>query len=82
MTTLRVFISEDCWSCCESRRIIGEIAPQFPQITIELVDLSAQKRPDEIFAVPTYVLDGKVISLGNPYLTELQKKLQDALSGV
>ncbi len=47
---------------------------------MELVDLSTQQRPENIFAVPTYTLNGKVISLGNPYPRELRQKLQSALS--
>lgn len=80
MVTLKIFIEGDCWSCAESRRIVEEIAPQFPQVAMELVDLSTQQRPENIFAVPTYTLNGKVISLGNPYPRELRQKLQSALS--
>lgn len=81
MVTLKVFVETDCWSCDESRRIVEELSPQFPEVIIELVDLSGTKRPQDVYAVPTYVLDGKIISLGNPYTHELRKKLQDALSG-
>ena len=81
MVTLKVFVEEDCWSCSESRRIIAEITPQFPEIVVELVNLTAQNRPDDIFAVPTYKLNGRIISLGNPYPQELRRKIQDALNG-
>ena len=82
MVTLKVFVEEDCWSCSESRRLIAEIAPQFPQVTMEVVDLSQGQRPRNIFAVPTYMLNDKIISLGNPYPTELRRKLLDALEAM
>jgi hypothetical protein len=82
MVTLKVFVEEDCWSCSESRRIVEELAPQFPEVAIELINLSAQNRPHDIFAVPTYKLNGKIISLGNPYPQELRNRIQDALEAM
>ena len=79
MLTLKVFVEEDCWSCSESRRIVEELAPQFPQVAIELIDLTTHGRPDDVFAVPTYKLNDKIISLGNPYLQDLRRKIQDAI---
>ena len=80
MVKLQVYIREDCWTCAESRRIVAEIAPQFPQLAVELVDVEAPNRPQNVFAVPTYVLDGRVISLGNPYRDELRRKISNALN--
>lgn len=82
MVTLEVFVEADCWSCAESRRIVEEIAPHFPQVAIQLIDLSTQSRPIDVFAVPTFMLNGEIISLGNPYPKELQQKIEDALNGV
>jgi hypothetical protein len=82
MVTLKVFVEEDCWSCSESRRIVEELATQFPEVAIELVNLTPHNRPSDIFAVPTYKLNGKIISLGNPYLRDLRRKIQDALNAM
>jgi len=79
MVKLQVYINEDCWTCDESRRIVAEIAPQFPEISVELLDLSSIEYPEHIFAVPTFVLDGRVISLGNPYRDVLRRQIQDSL---
>ncbi len=79
MVKLQVYVNEDCWTCDESRRIVADIAPQFPGITIELLDLSSTEYPEHVFAVPTFVLNGRVISLGNPYRDELRRKIQDTL---
>lgn len=80
MVKLQVYIRRDCWSCAESRRIIAEIAPQFPQIAIELFDIEASVQPKNVYAVPTYILDGRIIFLGNPFPAELRRKLQAALN--
>ena len=80
MVKLQVYVKQDCWTCSESRRIVAEIAPQFPQISVELVDMETPNRPQNVFAAPTYVLDGRIISLGNPYRHELRREIKDALS--
>lgn len=80
MIKLQVYVSDGCWSCAESRRMVAEMAPQFPQVLMELLDTQTHPLPDEVFAVPTYVLDGKVISLGNPYPADLRRKLMAAVS--
>lgn len=78
MAKLDVYISETCWSCDEAKQIVADIRPQFPSITIELRDISDQRRPSSVFATPTYVLDGHTIFLGNPTREQLQQKLEDA----
>jgi alkyl hydroperoxide reductase subunit AhpF len=72
---LDIYISDDCWSCEESVRIVNDVAPFFPDITIKLLNLQDNVAPEEVFAVPTYVLNGKVIFLGNPTRKQLIEKL-------
>ena len=81
MITLQVYVEEGCWSCAESRRIAADMGLQFPEVRIELLDVTNVARPDAVFAVPTYVLDGRVIFLGNPYHHDLRRHLQAALDG-
>ena len=73
--TLTVYISDDCWSCEETHRILDEVTPQFPNLLLRRVDTQQEPLPEGVFAVPTYLLDGKVISLGNPTRAALQKRL-------
>ncbi len=75
MIVLDIYISENCWSCEESLRIANEVAPLFPNVTLNLVDVQENDVPEEVFAVPTYVLNGKVIYLGNPTREQLIEKL-------
>ena len=75
MAKLQIFIAPDCWSCGESQQIAADLANEFPNLLIELLDLEKVERPENVFAVPTYVYDGDVIFLGNPTREELSRKL-------
>ena len=54
---------------------MDDITPQFPELLLNLVNTGQEPLPDGVFAVPTYLLNGKVISLGNPTRSALVKKL-------
>lgn len=76
MLKLDVYISNDCWSCEETIRIVNDISGKMPEVAIEFIDIEKiDQKPDNVFAVPTYLLNGRVISLGNPTREELQQKL-------
>jgi hypothetical protein len=76
MRTLQIYTSDDCWSCEESLRIAAEARARFDHVKVELLDLMNDQRPEVVFAAPTYVLDGKVISLGNPSRERLWRQLE------
>ncbi len=49
-----------------------EMGEMFPLLQVDLIDLDAgHPIPDGVVATPTYLLDGKVISLGNPRREDL-----------
>ena len=75
MAKLQIYVTPDCWSCRESQQIAADVADQFPDLLIELLDLEAVDRPENVFAVPTYVYNGEVIFLGNPTREALSRKL-------
>ncbi len=75
MIFLQVYVSQDCWSCRETAQIIAEVAAQFPNVRVEVLDAAVTPFPDNVFAVPTYLLNGRVISMGNPTRQELRDKL-------
>lgn len=75
MLKLQVYIAQDCWSCQETERIVAAVQERFSDISCELLDSSQIPLPDNVFAVPTYVLNGRVIYLGNPTPAELGQSL-------
>ena len=80
---LQVFVAEHCANCDEARRIAREAQASFSdsELSVEVVDLDAREArvPPEVFATPTYLLDGKVFSLGNPTFENLSSRLTDYL---
>jgi hypothetical protein len=78
MAALHVYIAEDCWSCKEARRLVAEMKQLYPDLEIELRDVCDNRRPDHVFATPTYILDGRTLFLGNPTKEELCQKLGKA----
>ena len=80
MNTLTVYISNDCWSCEETQRILDDITPQFPKLLLKMKNTQHEPLPDGVFATPTYLLNDKVISLGNPTREALHKRLTKLFS--
>ncbi|HEU0073778.1 MAG TPA: thioredoxin family protein [Dehalococcoidia bacterium] len=80
---LEIYIEAGCSSCGRALALAQEVAQLYPGLIVEVVDISETERsvPDSVFAVPTYVLDGKVVSLGNPSPTELTSMIESALAG-
>jgi hypothetical protein len=58
-----------------------EVSNAFSGILIEIINLDdpGAIKPENVFAVPTYVLDGKIVSLGNPYRDQLVSKIRSQL---
>lgn len=66
---LEIYVAPNCLGCETARDLAGMVRSLGrPDLEVRLLDLSEPRvvRPPTVFAVPTYVLDGRVISLGNP----------------
>jgi hypothetical protein len=63
---LTVFVSGHCFNCTESLRIADQISKRYPQVRVTVVNVDDARPNADIFAVPTYTLDGKIAFLGNP----------------
>lgn len=74
---LRIYVAPHCESCQEALRLAEALRQKYPAVQVEVIDLgaNASRNWDDVFSVPTYVLDGKIISLGNPSLVELEQRL-------
>ena len=81
MPKLDVYLTEHCFGCTEARRLAEAAARHFPGLAVRVVDLEREPeaRPDGLVAVPTYMLDGRVVSLGNPRQRDLFRCLERAL---
>ena len=75
---LEVYVSSECPNCGEAAELAEEAAARYPTIVVRVIDLDqldGGPPPDPVVAVPTYLLNGRVISLGNPYPEDLFARL-------
>ena len=80
--TLRIYVAEHCWACEEAVRLADEASRRFARLNLELINLATEGslNVDDVFSVPTYVLDGRTFSLGNPTPEELFSHIEQALA--
>ena len=78
---LEIYVEAGCSTCERAWELADAMTHLYPGISVDVVDISSSDRevPEAVFAVPTYMLNGIVISLGNPSYEELQNKLDGAL---
>ncbi len=81
---LDIYYDQCCPTCNHTLRIAQIIQEKMPDIIVTLIDLSEANllRPDFIFAVPTYVLNDKTYSLGNPDAVALMDRLKAELTDI
>jgi hypothetical protein len=79
--TLRIYIGKHCGSCEEAVRLAEEVRRKFAEVNVELIDLGAKGSVnlDDVFSTPTYVFNGRTISLGNPTAEELFAKVSASM---
>lgn len=65
---LEIFIEPDCRNCEAALDIAAMVRQQVPAVQVSVVDVSQPHNtaPAEVFAVPTYLVNGETWSLGNP----------------
>lgn len=67
MIRLDVYVSRGCANCEYARGLAAATAHAYPEIHVQVLELSqVADLPEEVFATPSYLLNGRVISLGNP----------------
>lgn len=73
MSVLKVVVSTHCIGCEKAMRLSTMVAERFPNISVDVVNLEKEldAKPSHVVAVPAYLLDGKLIFLGNPRREEL-----------
>ena len=65
---LKIYIAEHCPGCIEAQHIAIRISQDYPDVTVQVIDMSTTEEviPEDVFATPTYLLNDRVVSLGNP----------------
>jgi len=75
---LDVVVRTGCWGCDEARGLAQAIAAGFPELDVLVVELGGDDGAAEVVATPTYLLAGRVISLGNPSVDQVERVIRSA----
>ena len=77
---LDVYVETGCRFCERAVEIAQEIDEAYPRMSVRILDVAEAPGGDDVFAVPTFVLNGEVISLGNPDRSELRRTIEALLN--
>ena len=77
---LQVYIEAGCAQCERAVQLAEEVDHDYAGLAVRLIDIGdAALRPDDVFAVPTFMLNGRVFSLGNPRQSQLREEIEALL---
>ena len=79
---LDIYIDQACPGCAQAQKLAAQVREAIPDLEVRILDLAHpnNKKPPSVFAVPTYLLDGVTVSLGNPDLRDLVAKIEDGIN--
>ncbi len=82
LISLRIYVTDHCTNCAYSYTVADVIRHDFPEVDLRFINMSnpQEEIPDVVFATPTYLLNGRVWSLGNPSMEQVQETLSRLIS--
>src|SRR5258708_37565465 len=74
---LEIYVADHCSNCGEALRL-AKLAHMVAGVEVRVINLDTTREPvpSRVVAVPTYVLDGRIVSLGNPSRDQLLRLLR------
>jgi hypothetical protein len=74
---LEIYITNECANCVEAL-LIADQARSITGLEVAVIDLEqgGQKVLSRVVAAPTYLLNGRIVSLGNPKHEEFLSELR------
>lgn len=77
MQRLAIYVSAGCLGCERAHEVAALVRSGHPEVEVDVIDVAGHgvDVPESVVAVPTYLLDGVVISLGNPDPDTLRQRL-------
>ncbi len=75
---LHIYVMSHCENCRYALEMADWIARRYPQVQLRVFDLetTTEPIPESVFATPTYLLNGRVWSLGNPSQDQVIRALE------
>lgn len=76
-----IYVADHCAICEYAYEVAETIRRDFPEVELVITNLShtTEVIPDMVFATPTYLLNGRLWSLGNPSPEDVQTRLSQLL---
>ncbi len=76
--TIEIFVANHCPTSQFAQEIANQITQHFPSICLRVTNVTDADAvvPEIVFATPTYLLNGRVWSLGNPSWQQVQQALK------
>lgn len=70
---LEIYVADDCPICTETVNLANIIVNRYANLDVDLINLNNPDTicPDNVFAVPTFIYNERIVFLGNPSLQEL-----------
>ncbi|MEZ4658491.1 MAG: hypothetical protein R2911_13035 [Caldilineaceae bacterium] len=74
---VEIYVAAHCPICAYSYEIADFIRAHFPAVALRIINIGATDEPipEAVFATPTYVLNDRIWSLGNPSPAQVREKL-------
>ncbi|MBX3049858.1 MAG: hypothetical protein KF753_00215 [Caldilineaceae bacterium] len=81
-TRVEIYVAEHCTVCAYAYEVADGIRREFPAVDLRIINLSQTREdiPESVFATPTYLLNGRLWSLGNPSPQDVQERLSHSLA--
>jgi hypothetical protein len=77
---LQVFVEGGCETCERALLLAREVESDYPRLAVQVTDLGESRAErSDVFAVPTFVLNDRVLSLGNPRPNHLRREIESLL---
>ena len=78
-TTVAIYVAQHCGTCKYAYEVAETIQTTYPQVEVRLIDMetTVEKIPEAVFATPTYLLNGRLWSLGNPSPEQIHETLSN-----
>ncbi len=72
-----IYVTQHCGNCAYAYEVADGIRHQFPHVQVRMIDMAnpPEAIPEAVFATPTYLLNGRLWSLGNPSPAKVQETL-------
>ena len=82
VVTLCLYVESGCRSCANALELARRVRAEYPSVEVRVIDIgvSSEQLADGVFAVPTMVLDGEMISLGTPSWERIARVLDTKLA--